>query len=524
MSHIKTKVAICIAQMCVPLAVAAQDITLSSQDGSISMSGDLLNYDGHFYRIDTEFGPLTIDGAHVTCEGPACPNIFEFTPNIQISTHDPLIARVLHSSILAFGHSLGAKIEIENGQNGTPSHYAVINTHADRIEARFTLKQQPMAKTVSELLTYDIDLAYAFEPLTDIDIDTLKAADLGDFARAPWRSSIAQDAWVAVGSTDTAHKNITLDHLETLIQTNPSTSPDALALTLFSPQAEGEPENSPEDGAKPQMSQIIGRYTDIGDLQTALAQDPFAIGMVRLSDAQTTELMALAIHGSCGRGYQITREAIKGDLYPHTLPLIAYRPARSLPSIATAFTDFLRSPDGHQILRSYGLVDPSFETVSLSQQGDRLVNTLSALSAQQTQSARDMVAYLSDKRRLSSALRFAQGQTQLTQQSKDQLTHIIRLIQSGSLDGQHLHFLGFSDATGDYETNVELSKKRADTAMSAVLAELALADIEKVNMSAAGFGPLMPILCDDTEAEQNVNRRVEIWIAPASINTPPSEN
>ena len=38
------------------LPAVAEDVTLTSRDGSIELTGTLLTFDGEFYRVDTEFG------------------------------------------------------------------------------------------------------------------------------------------------------------------------------------------------------------------------------------------------------------------------------------------------------------------------------------------------------------------------------------------------------------------------------------------------------------------------------------
>lgn len=40
----------------------AQDVTLTSRDGTVSVSGTLLSFDGEFFRVDTIYGALTLDG------------------------------------------------------------------------------------------------------------------------------------------------------------------------------------------------------------------------------------------------------------------------------------------------------------------------------------------------------------------------------------------------------------------------------------------------------------------------------
>ena len=53
----------------------AQDVTLTSRDGALAISGFLQGYDGEFYRIDSAYGLLTIDAQGVICDGPACPDL-----------------------------------------------------------------------------------------------------------------------------------------------------------------------------------------------------------------------------------------------------------------------------------------------------------------------------------------------------------------------------------------------------------------------------------------------------------------
>ena len=45
----------------------AEDVTLTSRDGTVTVSGTLLGYDGEFYRVETRFGVLTVDGSGVSC-------------------------------------------------------------------------------------------------------------------------------------------------------------------------------------------------------------------------------------------------------------------------------------------------------------------------------------------------------------------------------------------------------------------------------------------------------------------------
>ena len=54
--------------MFVPTA-QAQDITITSRDGSLSLPGRYLGYDGYVLRLSTVYGDVSLDDATVTYAG-----------------------------------------------------------------------------------------------------------------------------------------------------------------------------------------------------------------------------------------------------------------------------------------------------------------------------------------------------------------------------------------------------------------------------------------------------------------------
>ena len=70
---------------CFTLPLQAQDVTLTSPDGSVEISGTLMGFDGEFYRVETRFGELTIDGSGVSCDGPGCPNLLDFVAEVSFA-------------------------------------------------------------------------------------------------------------------------------------------------------------------------------------------------------------------------------------------------------------------------------------------------------------------------------------------------------------------------------------------------------------------------------------------------------
>ena len=40
----------------------------------LRIEGELLSFDGEFFRVETTFGALTLDGGNLRCEGEGCPD------------------------------------------------------------------------------------------------------------------------------------------------------------------------------------------------------------------------------------------------------------------------------------------------------------------------------------------------------------------------------------------------------------------------------------------------------------------
>lgn len=69
---------------------------------------------------------------------------------------------------------------------------------------------------------------------------------------------------------------------------------------------------------------------------------------------------------------------------------------------------------------------------------------------------------------------------------------------------------GFTDSTGSEELNRRLSEQRAQAVKQALVAR----GIEAQRIDARGYGPAFPIASNDTPTGRQLNRRVEVVIAP----------
>jgi len=75
---------------------------------------------------------------------------------------------------------------------------------------------------------------------------------------------------------------------------------------------------------------------------------------------------------------------------------------------------------------------------------------------------------------------------------------------------------GFTDSTGSFSYNVELSERRAE----AVKNELVLNGVDPTRILVFGCGPKKPIAPNNTEEGRALNRRVEILVYPKGVTIP----
>ncbi len=72
-----------------------------------------------------------------------------------------------------------------------------------------------------------------------------------------------------------------------------------------------------------------------------------------------------------------------------------------------------------------------------------------------------------------------------------------------------LAVVGHTDNTGDYTYNIELSGRRAQAIVDAIVNDY---DVDPTRLAAVGVGPLAPIDTNQTEYGRSQNRRVELVV------------
>jgi phosphate transport system substrate-binding protein len=499
-------------------AAHAQDVTLSSRDGDVEISGNLLGFDGEFYRVETIYGELTVDGSGVLCEGPGCPNLEAYIARVTLSGA-PTIGRVMMPALIeAFAIREDYTLTREALDN---SHiiYALADKETGITLGEFEFHLTNSDEGFADLLANEADIAMSLREARADELSRARDAGIGNLNGRGRSRVIALDALVPVVAPSNPVQAITTPELARV-----------LAGEIDNWQDLGGP-NAPIavhlHDAKSGLGQatidrILGlselpllagatRHASSKSLIEAVVNDPFALGVT--SRSETGNTWVLALRGACGFALNATRRAVKTEDYPLTSPLFLYLPARRFPKLVREFLAYLRDPSAQLVIRRAGFVDQAPEEIAISAQGDRFANAIMRAGDEiDLAELQRMTSLLGPLKRLTTTFRFEAGSARLDAQSRSNVLQLARAMELGLYDARRLVFVGFSDGDGGAAANRDIAMRRAMATRAAVTRAAEAANLSRIKLGAEAFGEAMPMACDDSEWGRQVNRRVEVWV------------
>lgn len=496
----------------------AQDVTLTSQDGGIVLSGDLLGFDGEFYRVDTIYGELTIDSAGVTCTGSACPDLQAFVADISISGSALMGAVMMPALVEAYARQSSLDATREN-LDASHYTYTLSDPETGRPAGIFRFRVTTTDEGFADLLANEADIVMAQRGVRPDEVARALEAGMGDLTSEKQSKVLALDAVVPVVAPGNPVMVLTPGDLAQLFAGTkthwqvPYGAGGRVVLYAASPgSGVGQALADEVMGSEGlELSADIRTFTSNSDMVAAVAEDPQGLGLAAFSRTGDTKLLRLA--AGCIRPIQATRRAIKTGDYPYTAPMFLYQPARRLPKLARGFLSFVNEPAAQLVIRRSGFVDQTPEEISPDDQGSRFANAIT--SAGKRISLADlqrMVQVLAPMNRLTTTFRTEPGTSDLTARSRGAVLHLVQALKSGRFDGRELLFAGFSDASGATLAGQSASLRAAERLSEMVLEQLPATALARFTVRVDGFGEAMPMGCDGSPAARKANQRLEVWI------------
>lgn len=496
----------------------AQDISLTTRDRAITVSGTLLSYDGEIYRVRTEFGDISVDGQSVRCEGPACPSLQDFMAEIVFSGSLSIGEKLMPALLAEFARARGLRIEARAGPEPGLRDFFLLPEEGGPV-ALFTLQGETSAEGFADLISGEADIAMTLRTPRAAEAAAAFEAGIGGIGGAGQRLILGLDALVLIVAPDNPLRTLTLDQARAVLGGEIANwgalgGPDA-AINLLLPPLESAITDELslrllEPGGVT-LTDRIRRVPTAGVLDAMVARDPFALGVTTLGAVGSAR--ALGLGAGCGMAVWPDPAAIRTETYPLTTRLYLHLPQRRLPVMAREFLVFAGTDAAQAALGRLGFVGQNITRHAFTDQGLRLADTvLRATDGVLLEELREMVADLREAEMLSAVFRFEAGSTRMDARALANLSLVAARLEAGEFDGRELIIAGFTDASGGVEANRRIARQRANVVLDGLRRAATRADLSKVEMRAIGYGPLSPLACDDSAEGQAINRRVEIWL------------
>lgn len=493
-----------LAALLLPGSAFAQDVTLTARDGSLSVEGTLQGFDGEFYRIETAYGLLTVDGEGVICAGPACPDMTAPLAIIRILGAPELGPVLLPGLWERFARSRGLVARSGPSADGFA------------MELTDPAKGATLAKISFAPASPEDGRAALIAGRAELMIAANTEPGLGDRV-------VALDAMIPIVALGNAVPRISTVDLARVLSGEVANWADIGGPDMPLVVHALEPDTSLQRALDARLGRPVAaaiRHRDPQALAAAVARDPWAVALT--GRAVAGDARALPLTDSCGFPLVASPLAIKAEDYPLALPVYLLTPRRRLPLLAREFLQFLVSPEAQEVVAAAGYVDRAPERQPLTADGLRLINAIRAAGSDVALEDLKRVAdAMSGADRLSLTFRFEDGAATLDPVSEDNVRRLADLLSVGAFAGQDLVLAGFSDGSGDAKANLALSRDRAET-VAALLAR-AVTDLPEAQRMprVEAFGEALPMACDTTSGGRRMNRRVELWLRPATDSPDP---
>jgi phosphate transport system substrate-binding protein len=457
--------------------VLAEDVTLTSASGGLTVSGELLSYDGKTYQVETDLGRLTIADENLTCRGTGCPlpqdrlDVFSLIPSERVD-HETIVA------VLKSFAKDGKKIFTPKGPFTKPETVELAH-RTQGLEAQIAFKSNAINLKFS---TDESDTAIGFDAVQIISKSpTLNGQIQAATLRGIWNGTITN--WSQLGGPDMKIRLILPIFTDDLYRT----------ISRFDSQI-----------SEQNIAQDVEYFLSRDAIRQAINETTDTIGLIYQTSPIDT---SIAIETACGIVNAPSTFAIQSMEYPLAFQINISANQNYLPDTAQRFKTYATTPPAQKMFSQVGIVPLVGTAINGGYHGKRFADAISNADRETSISAlKSFSSFANNATRLATTLYMAPNGRDLDQRSTKLLAPLASLLKTDVYAGRKITAVGFSDSSGNAKGNLAVSKRRAE------VVQAALADLG-VTIETNGFGELAPIGCNTTEFGKNQNRHVELWIA-----------
>lgn len=555
-----------------PAATSSQSdsgVVLRLKGSDFSVTGSVTSFDGRTYIVETRnFGTVEIDAQKFDCLGQQCPSA-PFTANpseppkplaanapippaiptpvpsaqpadqvaaplitspatgpegvptrngrrVVISGSQFIGERLMPELIEAFAASTGARMT--RGATAPESAKFILTLGGTGEAVEFDVRTQGNDQGFRDLERGTSQIVMSTRAIEGDEATRLATRGLGNFRLPSHEHVLALDGLMVFVASRNPAVALSIEQLAKILAgeitdwSQVNLPPGPINVYAAQPLVEG-PDTLTTLLLQPRglkLAATTQRTRTNAELAERIASDPagIAIGAV----AQRPSTKALTIGTSCGLIVKPSMFAVKTEEYPLSRLLYLYTAGDPPDPAARALMTFVMSAAAQPIIRRLDFVDQEVQTLSFSDQTDRLAYALNAAPEDfDLKLARTMISELRNGQRLSLTFRFQSNTDQLSAKSIADMNLLIAHLAARDNLAKRAQLVGFADTSGTFPTNLRLSERRTANVYNTLLA-LAQGKIDPARITARSYGKLAPVACNDSNTHRGLNRRVEVWL------------
>ena len=496
--------------------VSAQQVTLNSVDGTVSMSGELLSFDGETYLLGMAIGEIAIDASQVVCEGDDCPVLVSNLTEFSIVGSSSIGADLMPALIEVFALERGGDLEVTVSGEGN-AVYNVLEPDGS-VFASISVQSTNTVDGFTNLMAGDATIGMSSRRVSPNEVSAFEISNKGRMSSAAQERILALDGVIIAVHPENPVKILSLEQMTAIFEGQITNwievgGNDAPIRLYRRNEASGTTATFSESvmvvGARVFSSNSTILDTD-GAVSDAVANDPNGIGIT--SYAQERNADTVVIRSVCGELFEPSSFSIKTEEYPLTRRMYLYTARGEIPDVAKEFLEFVTSNSAQSIIENAGFIGQNPGRATLDAQGRRLAQAIVSSSGRtELLRLQDLTAIVLDAERLSFTLRYdANGE--LDSRAMADIERLADMIRNGEFSSRQLLVFGFSDNAGAINSELGATQDVAAAVRDAIVTVTGRANLGNVRISPIGYGRLLPLGCNETLYGRTLNNRVEIWV------------
>lgn len=496
-----------------------EPIELVSPDGSVRLQGELIDVTETDYVINTENGVLNVRKEMVSCEGAACPSTTVKSADFTVSVPDADAKELLAVIISDFAISKDFSLTESIGNGDTLASLLVGDETGQKV-AQIEVEKRSETDALKSLLDGNSVFALTREKVTPEQLSLVMNRRVEDVAEHLNERIVGLDAVTFMVNANNQMDVMGMEDIRGILtgqvtnwaQLGGGDREISVHMLKDDSGIEGRILDEVTSGSEIRANLVL--HDRVEALNAAVREDGNALGIAYRSQAMGLKVLSLA--SSCDVFFDNSDFAIQTEEYPLAVRLYQYTAKnRNLPEVARNVGDYIATDYGQQAISSQGLVPQKLRIMPMKDQGARLLSSVLATENNTASNAvmRDYIRNVSNARRISTSLHFLSGATALDSKAVGDIDRISDILRSQEYDGYELLVIGFSDSYGQLNSNLAISRRRAESVAKLLLEENA-GYLDQASIKSYGIGPIAPVNCNDTDEGRYQNRRVEIWLRP----------